>query len=379
MALKGIKVVEMMGLAPGPFCGTILADFGASVTVVQKIEPSPFDVMSNGKKMISVDLKTKEGVGIVKKLCASSDVLLDTFRPGVLEKLGLGPNTLLKDNSRLIYARLTGFGQNGYFKNKGGHDINYTAMSGVLSLLGNKEHDPRPPLNLLADFAGGSVMCALGILIALFERTKSGKGQVVDASMTEGVSYIATWLFKSRNLPIWSGDPGTNTLDGGVPFYRTYKTKDNKFMAVGALEPKFYTNFLKGLGVSEDDYGQLHDIQRNTKKFEEVFIQKTQNEWCQIFDNLDACVTPVVDFDTIDNEKYYTSNNVYKRDDTNVIVPNPAPRLSNTPGMSVGLKPLPQPGEHTIEILKELGYDKYLIDEYIKQGYVYAISQKSKL
>ncbi|XP_026756943.1 alpha-methylacyl-CoA racemase [Galleria mellonella] len=378
MALKGIKVIEMMGLAPGPFCGSILADFGASVTVVQKIEPSPFDVMSNGKRMISVNLKTKEGVNILRKLCASSDVFLDTFRPGVLEKLGLGPNSLLEENSRLIYARLTGFGQKGNLKLKGGHDINYAAVSGVLSLLRNKKEPPRPPINLLADFAGGSVLCAFGILLALFERTKSGKGQIVDASMTEGLAYIASWLFRSRNLPIWSGEPGTNILDGGAPFYRTYKTKDNKYMAVGALEPKFYSNFLKGLGLSEDDYSQGEDIEHHMKIFEEVFLQKTQNEWCQIFDNLDACVTPVLDFDSIDNEKYYISDNLFKRNANNTIVPKPAPGLSNTPGISVGLQPLPQPGQHTIQVLKELGYDDYVINDLIKQGCVYA-SQKSNL
>ncbi|XP_059060562.1 alpha-methylacyl-CoA racemase isoform X2 [Achroia grisella] len=336
------------------------------------IQPSPFDVMSNGKKMISVDLKSKEGVSVIKKLCASSDVFLDTFRPGVLEKLGLGPTSLLEENSRLIYARLTGFGQNGNFKYKGGHDINYVAMSGVLSLLRTKAEPPRPPINLLADFAGGSVLCAFGIVLALLERTKSGKGQIVDANMTEGLAYIASWLFRSRNLPVWSGDPGTNVLDGGAPFYRAYKTKDNKYMAVGALEPKFYTNFLIGLGLHEDQYNQVGDVEENTKKFEEVFLQKTQDEWCQIFDNLDACVTPVLDFDTIDNEKYYMSNDSFKRNANNTIVPKPAPGLSNTPGIPAGLKPLSQPGQHTIQVLKELGYDETKINELIKQGCVYA-------
>ncbi|KAI8435732.1 hypothetical protein MSG28_003974 [Choristoneura fumiferana] len=190
MALKGIKVVEMLGLAPGPLCGTILADFGASVTVVQKILQSPFDVMSNGKRMLSVDLKSKEGVYIIRKLCSSSDILLDTFRPGVMEKLGLGPEILLRENSGLIYARLSGYGQTGFYKSKAGHDINYVAMSGILSALSNQGAPPSPPVNLIADFAGGSFMCALGILLALYERTKSGKGQIVDASMTEGAAYL---------------------------------------------------------------------------------------------------------------------------------------------------------------------------------------------
>lgn len=336
------------------------------------MQPSAFDVMSNGKKTISIDLKRKEGVDVMKKLCSKSDVLLDTYRPGVLEKLGLGPDVLLKENPRLIYARLTGYGQKSVLKDKGGHDINYVAMSGVLSLLGNKTQRPMPPLNLLADFAGGSVMCALGIVLALFERTKSGKGQIIDASMTESLAYIASWMFKSRDLPIWSGEPGTNVLDGGFHFYNTYKTKDGKYMAVGSMEAPFYSDLLKGLELSEAEYGQFSEIDKSTQKFEQVFLQKTQEEWRQIFEKLDACVTPVLDFDSIDKYEYYESTNTFKRDSNNRIVPGPAPRLSNTPGESVGHKPTPVPGQDTIPILQELGYSKSDIDDLIKNGYVYA-------
>ncbi|XP_013182862.2 alpha-methylacyl-CoA racemase [Amyelois transitella] len=377
MALKGIKVIEMMGLAPGPFCGSILADFGAMVTVIQKMQPSPFDVMSNGKRMISIDLKREEGITIVKNMCSKSDVFLDTFRPGVLEKIGLGPNELLMANPRLIYARLTGYGQNGYLKDKAGHDINYVAMSGILSLLRSRDRVPSPPINLLADFAGGSVLCTLGIVLALFERTISGKGQIIDANMTEGVAYIASWLFRSRNLPIWSGEPGTNVLDGGVPFYKTYRTKDNKFMAVGALEPQFYSEFLKGLKLSEDEYGQS-DLEKCSKKFEELFLQKTQDEWCCIFDQLDACVTPVLEFDSVDRQKYYAQRNFFNRNSNNCIVPDPVPKFSKTPGKSVGTKPLPKPGQDTVDILRELGYDKMYINELIKKGLVYS-SKKCNL
>ncbi|XP_037297829.1 alpha-methylacyl-CoA racemase-like [Manduca sexta] len=378
MALTGIKVLEVMGLAPGPLCGTILADFGASVTVVQKTEPFPFDVMSRGKRMISINLKSKEGVHIFKKLSASSDVVLDTFRPGVMEKLELGPEQLLKQNPRLIYARLTGYGQSGFCKNMAGHDINYVAMSGVLSLLSKNQEPPIPPINLLADFAGGSAMCVLGILLALFERTKSGKGQVLDASMTEGLSYVATWLFKSRDLPIWLGEAGTNVLDGGVPFYNTYKTNDGKFMAVGALEPQFYSNFLKGLQLCETEYSQIGDHEKCKKKFAEVFLSKTQEEWCQIFDNLDACVTPVLDFDSVDKYKYHTFRKSYNRDNDGKIVPEPAPRLSRTPGKSVGCESKSKAGQHTIEILKELGYEDNKIEEFIKKGHVY-VNKKAQL
>lgn len=326
--------------------------------------------MSNGKKMLSLNLKTKEGVDVFKKLCASSDVLIDTFRPGVMEKLGLSPNLLLKENSRLIYARLTGFGQTGYYKAKAGHDINYVAMSGILSILGKNNEPPRPPINLLADFAGGSLVSALGILMALFERSVSGKGQEIDCSMTAGLAYLTTWIYKSRNLPIWSGEPGTNALDGGLPCYRTYKTKDGKFMAVGALEPQFYSNFLKALQLPESEYSQMDSQCKH--KFEEIFLTKTQDEWCQIFDNADACVTPVLNLDSIDKYKYYSKDQSFFRDSNNSIVPEVAPKLSRTPGESTSRKQLPAAGQHTIEILKELGYKNNTIKELIDNGHVYA-------
>lgn len=334
--------------------------------------------MSNGKKMLSVDLKSKEGVNVVRKLCLSSDILLDTFRPGVMEKLGLGPELLLKENSRLIYARLSGYGQTGFYKSKAGHDINYVAMSGILSALSNQGAPPSPPVNLIADFAGGSFMCALGILLALFERTKSQKGQVVDASMTEGAAYLATWLYKSRKLPVWSGEPGTNALDGGLPSYSTYKTKDGKFMAVGALEPQFYNNFLTALQLSEDDCPQVGNKEHSKNILQKIFLSKTQEEWCQVFDNADACVTPVVEMDKVDEHELHASRKSFYRDSENSIVPEPAPRLSSTPGLSTGHQPMPQFGQHTVEILKELGYDKSEIEDLIKKGYVYAL-EKSRL
>ncbi|XP_072936885.1 alpha-methylacyl-CoA racemase [Epargyreus clarus] len=372
MSLKGIKVVEMMGLAPGPFCGAILADFGATVTVVQKLEPAFVDVMSNGKRVISINLKSKSGIEIVKKMCSTSDVLLDTYRPGVMEKLGLGPKTMLQENSRLIYARLSGYGQDGHYKSKAGHDINYIAMSGVLHML-RKNDDIPTPVNFAADFAGGSVLCALGIILALYERTQSNLGQVIDASMTEGAAYVASWFFRSRNSFIWPDKPGKNMLDGGAPFYGSYLTKDGKFMAVGALEPQFYLRLLKGLQLPEEEYAQGENMEYTRKKFIEVFLTKTQKEWCKIFENLDACVTPVLDFQSVDQHECHVSRNSFFRDDSNIVVPRPSPRLSRTPGKSCGQDRAPQLGQHTLEILKELGYSKLEIDEFIKTGSVHAV------
>ncbi|XP_045512480.1 alpha-methylacyl-CoA racemase [Pieris brassicae] len=377
MALRGVKVVEMIGLAPGPVCGTILADFGATVTVIHKLQPAPFDVMCNGKKMLSVNLKSKEGVEVVRKLCSSSDVLIDTYRPGVLEKIGLGPETLMKENKQLIYSRISGYGQDGYYRNNPGHDINYASISGILSMFRRGDQPPVPPMNILADFAGGSFLTALGIVIALYERTISGKGQVIDASMTEGLAYVGNWLFRARSLPFLDQEPGKNVLDGGMSFYRTYKTKDGYFMAVGSLEPQFYMNLLKGLELSEDIYHQLADQDMCNQKFEEVFLTKTQEEWIEIFDQLEACVTPVVNFNEANRNKCNASKNSFYIDHNNLVAPEPAPKLSRTPPNATGKKLPPKHGEHTIEILYGLGYNKSEIDELINKGCVYALKKSN--
>lgn len=342
-----------------------------------QINFSPVDVLSNGKRVLSLNLKHKEGVDVIKKLCAQSDVFLDTFRPGVLEKLGLGPETLMKENSKLIYARLTGYGQNGAYKDKAGHDINYVAMSGLLSMLGKDQQPPRPPLNLIADFAGGSLTCTLGILLALLERMRSGKGQIIDASMTEGAAYLGTWLYKSQNSPLWAGEPGTNALDGGLPSYATYKTKDKKFMAVAALEPKFYSNFLKGLELLEEEYPQFDT--KCKAKFVEIFLTKTQQEWCEIFKNLDACVTPVLDIKSVANHECNSTRKSFYKDHDDLIVPEPAPRLSSTPAISSSKQKAPESGQHTIEILQELGYSKSQIQILIDKNVVYSAKLKSNL
>ncbi|XP_025954164.1 alpha-methylacyl-CoA racemase-like isoform X2 [Dromaius novaehollandiae] len=279
---------------------------------------------------------------------------------GVMEKLGLGPEVLLQENPRLIYARLTGFGQTGKYGKSAGHDINYLALSGVLSKLGRKDENPYAPVNLLADFAGGGVICAMGIIIALYERTKSGKGQIVDASMVEGAAYLSSFLWKSQNLGLWNRPRGENLLDSGAPFYETYKTSDGKYMAVGAIEPQFYEQLIKGLGLDSNKLpSQLSfsDWPKMKKMFASIFAQKTQTEWCSIFDGTDACVTPVLSVDDAASHQHNKQRGSFIKNDQEEISPRPAPLLSRTPAVP-SFKRDPFIGEHTEEILLEYGFTK---------------------
>lgn len=273
-----------------------------------------------------------------------------------MEKLGLGPQELMKINDRLIYARLTGFGQKGYYANKAGHDINYLGMTGLLSLFGRSNEKPTFPVNLAADFGGGGLMCATGILLALIERTNSGKGQLINANMVEGTAYLGSWLYRSKALSfLWDKERGENILDSGAHFYEVYKTKDDKYMAVGAIEPQFYTNLLRGLKLSDNDVLQYDDFSKGKEVFTRKFLEKTQEEWCKIFDRLDACVTPVLTTENVNEHPHNMEADSFINVDGKLI-PKPAPRLERTPGKSCSYLKAPEVGENTIEILKELGY-----------------------
>ncbi|XP_065717258.2 alpha-methylacyl-CoA racemase isoform X2 [Patagioenas fasciata] len=360
MALSGVRVLELAGLAPAPLCGMILADFGARVVRVDRTTHSAMatDVQGRGKRSLALDLKRPAGAAVLRRLCRGADVLIEPFRHGIMEKLGLGPDVLLQENPRLIYARLTGFGQTGKYASSAGHDINYLALSGVLSKLGRKDENPYAPLNLLADFAGGGVMCAMGIVSALYERTRSGKGQVIDASMVEGVAYLSSFLWKSQKLGLWNRPRGENLLDSGAPFYETYKTSDGKYMAVGAIEPQFYEQLIKGLNLDSDELpSQLSfsDWPEMKKKFASIFAQKTQAEWCSIFDGTDACVTPVLSFDDVASHQHNKQRSSFIKNDQEEISPRPAPLLSRTPAVP-SFKRDPFIGEHTEEILLEYGF-----------------------
>uniref|UniRef100_A0A182PAN6 Alpha-methylacyl-CoA racemase n=1 Tax=Anopheles epiroticus TaxID=199890 RepID=A0A182PAN6_9DIPT len=360
MALKGLKVIEFVGLAPGPFCGMLLTDFGATVTRIDMNPRNSLDVLQGGKRSLALNMKQPKAINVVRSLCRGSDVLIEPFRPGVMEKFGLGPTILLEDNPRLVYARLTGFGQSGTHAARAGHDLNFVALSGVLSMLGRKSNKPTAPINLLADFAGGGLMCAFGILAALVERHQSGRGQIVDHAMVEGAAYVGSWLYRSQTLPVWGKAPGENILDGGAHFYNTYETKDGKFVSVGAIENKFYRVMLEGLGL-DPELPQFEEEEKRRELFEATFRTKTRDEWMAIFDGKDACVFPVLTADEVESYKHNRERNVfvdYQRSVDDVIVPTPAPKLSRTPARSGVTVKERSELEMAEEILGEIGMDR---------------------
>uniref|UniRef100_A0A3P9LQY2 Alpha-methylacyl-CoA racemase n=1 Tax=Oryzias latipes TaxID=8090 RepID=A0A3P9LQY2_ORYLA len=382
MALTGVRVIELAGLAPAPFCGMILADFGAKVIRVDRTKTlTNLDTLARGKLSVAINLKTSEGISLLKNLCVQSDVVLEPYRKGVMEKLGLGPHELLKQNPRLIYARLTGYGQSGCFASAAGHDINYVAMSGLLSRLGRSGEKPYAPLNLLADFAGGGLTCALGIVLALFERTKSGKGQIIDASMVEGAAYTGSFVWKSHSIGLWERDRGQNMLDSGAPFYDTYRTLDGKYIAVGALEPQFYDQLLKGLELEDEELPpqmSVCDWPELRRVFTERFASKTQAEWSRIFDKIDACATPVLSFDEVSSHPHNQERGSFMKDSEGAECPRPAPVLSRTPA-EPSLTSNPGVGEHTVKVLEEYNFTSAEINKLLAAGVIECNAGKAKL
>lgn len=302
--LAGIRVVELAGLAPGPFAGLLLADYGASVLRVDRPGSVSADRLTRHKTSIILNLRDAASSRILLALLSKADILIDPFRPGVLERLGLSPtDVLLKHNPRLIVARMTGFRRDGKYKDMAGHDINYIAVSGVLSMLGRASEPPYAPANIVGDFGGGGAMCFLGILLALLSRLRTGRGQVVEANMVDGSAYLATMPRLLQRDPFWDQPRGQNILDGGSPFYQTYETKDSGgYFAVGALEPQFYAALLKGLGFrpegvpSRDDRSNWPVLR---EMFARRFKEKTREEWEAVFDDTDACATPVLGQDDL--------------------------------------------------------------------------------
>ena len=334
--LKGFKIIEMAGIGPGPFCGMILADLGAEIIRVDRASAagtgSREEPANRGKKSIAVDLKSEDGVEVVLKLVESADAIFEGFRPGVMERLGLGPEVCQKRNDKLVFGRMTGWGQTGPLANAAGHDINYIALSGALAAMGRDDSPPVPPLNLIGDFGGGGMLLALGIVAALLETQKSGKGQVIDAAMTDGSSLLMTMMYSMHQSGFWNLERQTNLLDGAAHFYDTYECADQKFLAVGSIEPQFYSVLLEKLEISDPKFQDQH----NKKLWPELKIilkdkikQKTRDEWADIFDGSDACVAPVLSLSEAPEHHHMKARNSFVKVDE-IIQPAPAPRCSVT-------------------------------------------------
>ncbi|MCV7357502.1 CaiB/BaiF CoA transferase family protein [Mycolicibacterium fluoranthenivorans] len=333
--LHGLRVVELAGIGPGPHAAMILGDLGADVVRVDRptASNSPAkDAMLRNRRSVTADLKSAEGKQFVLDLVAKADVLIEGFRPGVTERLGLGPEDCAKVNEKLVYARMTGWGQDGPRALQAGHDINYISLNGVLHAIGRKGEKPVPPLNLAGDFGGGSMFLLLGILSALFERQTSGKGQVVDAAMIDGSSVLIQMMWSFRSQGLWSDERGTNMLDTGAPYYDTYETADGKHFAIGAIEPQFYAELLAKLGLDQAELPGQNDMARWEElrtTFTEVFKTKTRDEWAQIFAGSDACATPVLAFGEVLTEPHVAERDTFYETGSG-LQPMPAPRFSRS-------------------------------------------------
>lgn len=372
--LKGIKVIELAGIGPGPLAGQLLADLGADVISIDRkaeaiLPDRPKDANRRNKRSIAVNLKAEGAADIVLQLCKDADIFFEGFRPGVAERLGLGPDAVHAVNPALVYGRLTGWGQTGPLADRAGHDINYIAISGALSAIGPKDH-PVPPLNLVGDYAGGSLMLVYGLMAALVSAKTTGKGRIVDTAMTDGSAAIMSLIHSFQATGFWQNQREANYIDGGAPFYRCYETADGKFMAVGALEPQFFALLLEGLGADPSWSQRQHD--RNAwpemeADFAERFQAKTRDEWAAIFEPVDACVSPVLDMVEARSHPHNVARGTFLEAD-GYVQPAPAPRFS-------GYDPETSrsaffQGEHTRAILSEAGFSEGQIETMISSGKV---------
>ena len=368
--LAGVRVVELVGIGPGPFAAMLLADLGADVirvdrpggNALQMTAPKK-DITGRGRPSVAIDLKSPRGVQVVLDLVAEADILIEGFRPGVTERLGFGPEVCHARNPRLVYGRMTGWGQDGPLANSAGHDINYISVAGALDTIGRAGGPPQIPLNLLGDFGGGSLYLVAGVLAALTHARATGDGQVVDAAITDGVAHLLSMPYMLQQAGAWSTTRGTNLLDSGAPFYDVYETSDGRWMSVGGLEERFYATMQDLLGVDlpdRNDFGQWPDLRT---ALAEVFITKTQAEWSEIFEGTDACVAPVVPMSEAAQHPHNVARGTYV-EHHGLMQPAPAPRFSGTPATLT--TPPAKPGANTREALTAWGVDD--VDSLINDG-----------
>lgn len=369
--LHGVKIIEIASLAPAPMGTTVLADLGAEVILVDRpggtkggAATGDGNPVRRNRKSITLDLKKPEAREILLKLCEQADVFVEGFRPGVTERLGLGPDDLAARNPRIVYARMTGWGQTGPLAQTAGHDMNYIAMTGVLHMLGRSGEKPQFPANLIGDFGGGGMLMALGILAALVERATSGKGQTVDAAMVDGAAQLATFIFGLRGIGQWNEPRGENMLDGGAPFYDTYECADGGYLAVGCIEPQFYAEFLKGIELDPAELPDQHDRSQwpaIKARFAEVLASKPRAHWEQVFDGTDACVAPILSPEEAVAHPANTERGVFT-EINGVAQPVGAPRFSRT--VNDAPTAPPSAGQDSEEIMRAAG----LSDDEIEQA-----------
>jgi alpha-methylacyl-CoA racemase len=374
--LAGITVVEIAGIGPGPFCAMMLADMGAGVIRVDRAEnvvggdPAnpPADLNNRGRRSIGVDLKNPDGVAVVLDLVEQADALIEGFRPGVAERLGIGPDECLARNPRLVYGRMTGWGQEGPLAGAAGHDINYIALAGALDPIGRRGEAPVPPLNLIGDYGGGGMLLAFGVVCGVLEAQRSGRGQVVDAAMVDGASVLMTMTHALRAMGIWDDERGTNMLDTGAHFYNVYETADGKYVSIGSIEPQFYAELLRLTGLDGEELPWQHDRAQwpaLKERLAAIFKSKARDEWSELMEGTDVCFAPVLPIP----EAIEHPHNVARRTFVEVggiRQPGPAPRFSRTaPEIS---SPPPHAGQHTDEILGAAGFDADRISKLREAG-----------
>ncbi|RDD61974.1 CoA transferase [Ferruginivarius sediminum] len=373
--LTGVRVVEFAGIGPAPFCAMLLADQGADVVRLDRLggnaaggkrEPK-LDLLNRGRRSVAVDLKSPAGTALSLDLVEKADVLIEGFRPGVMERLGLGPDVCLNRNPRLVYGRMTGWGQYGPLSERAGHDINFIALSGALHAVGRREGPPVVPLNLVGDFAGGALYLAFGLLSALHNASRTGCGQVVDAAMSDGSVSLMTMFHGLNAMGLWRENRESNYLDGAAPYYTVYEAADGRFIAVGAIEDRFYRELLAGLGIDPDSVVDRRDPANwpaLRSRFQDIFATRTRDEWARHFNGRDACVTPVLTLTEAPGDAHHRTRNTFSRCH-GLDQPSPAPRFSATPGAIQG--PPPLPGAHTRKALADWGIDKGRIDKLLRE------------
>ena len=362
--LSGIRIIEVAGIGPGPFCGLLLSDLGADVIRVDRAyevnggdpaEP-PSNVLNRGRRSIGVDLKKPEGVETVLRFVDSADALFEGFRPGVMERLGLSPEVCLARNPKLVYGRMTGWGQEGPYAQMAGHDINYIALAGALDSIGRRGQPPTPPLNLVGDFGGGGLVLAYGLVCGLLETQRSGKGQVIDSAMVDGAAILMTMFYGMHAAGTWSAERGMNRLDSGSHWYDAYETADGKYVAIGSVEDKFYEEMLRNTGAGGAELPDRQDPAywpELKERMGAIFRSKTRDEWCTIMEGTDSCFAPVLSLEEAPDHPH----NKFRDSFTEVAgirQPAPTPRFERTPGAIQ--RPPPHPGQHSDEILSEGGY-----------------------